>query len=208
MRQALAGIAALLLAAAASLYARAPEQEASPESVQPRPDAYGSIPKDAAAMAMRPGHALAADRRARVETALRKALAFYEQQQHGGGWASAYALDLDSRWGEWLPVEKNVITVNHDATTGIGLIFLRASELLKEPSYRQISQQAGELLVSGQPKHGGFPEELRLTSEGSAIKACWKTMRQTGRSNCCCNCSMQPGKRNTKPQPGKRSISW
>ena len=111
-------------------------------------------------------YACAADLSARVETGLRKSLAFYEHQQHGGGWASAYSLDLDSRWGEWLPVEKNVITVNHDATTGIGLIYLRASKVLKEPSYREIARQAGDLLVSGQPKHGGFPEELRLTSEG------------------------------------------
>jgi hypothetical protein len=75
-------------------------------------------------------------------------------------------LDLNSRWGEWLRVEKNVITVNHDATTGIGLIYLKASKVLKEPSYREIARKAGDLLVSGQPKHGGFPEELRLTSEG------------------------------------------
>ncbi len=33
-------------------------------------------------------------RRERVETGLRKSLTFYEQQQHGGGWASAYSLDL------------------------------------------------------------------------------------------------------------------
>jgi len=70
-------------------------------------------------------NACTADLSARVETELRKTLAFYEQQQHGGGWASAYSLDLNSRWGEWLRVEKNVITVNHDATTGIGLIYLR-----------------------------------------------------------------------------------
>jgi len=69
-------------------------------------------------------YACAADLSARVETGLRKSLAFYPQRQHGGGSASAYSLELDSRWGEWLRVEKNVVTVNHDARTGIGLIYL------------------------------------------------------------------------------------
>ena len=69
----------------------------------------------------------AADLRARVETGLRKSLTFYEQQQHGGGWASAYSLDLKQRWGEHLKVDKNVVTVNHSATTGVGLIFIKAA---------------------------------------------------------------------------------
>lgn len=108
----------------------------------------------------------AADLRARTETGLRKSLAFYEQQQHGGGWASAYSLDLTSRWGEWQRVDKNVITVNHSATTGIGLIFLKASKLLDEPSWENVARNAGDLLIDGQLPGGGFPEELRLTDAG------------------------------------------
>lgn len=108
----------------------------------------------------------AADLRARVETGLRKSLAFYEQQQHGRGWASAYSLDLTSRWGEWQRVDKNVITVNHSATTGIGLIFLKASKLLDEPSWENVACKAGDLLIDGQLPGGGFPEELRLTDAG------------------------------------------
>lgn len=113
-----------------------------------------------------PGTANAETLRVRAESGLRKALTFYEERQHGGGWASAYSLDLRARWGEWLRVEKNVITVNHDATTGIGLVYLRASKVLQEPSYQQIACKAGDLLVAGQLACGGFPEELRLTEDG------------------------------------------
>jgi hypothetical protein len=110
--------------------------------------------------------ASAGDLKVEAETGLRKSLTFYKERQHEGGWASAYSLDLKSRWGEWKRVGPEVLTVNHSATTGIGLIFLRASIVLNEPSWLECARKAADLLVAGQLKNGGFPEELRVTNKG------------------------------------------
>ena len=106
------------------------------------------------------------DLRRDVEAGLRKSLDFYKQQQHGGGWASAYSMDLKQRWGEHLKVDKNVVTVNHSATTGVGLIFIKAAKVLNDPDLLVHARKAGDLLIAGQLPDGGFTEELRSTEAG------------------------------------------
>ena len=103
------------------------------------------------------------DLKDRVAIGLQRALEFYEKRQYHGGWASAYSIDLTMQWGEWLPTYVNVVTINDSGTTGIGLIFLKASQVLNEPRWLSIARKAADLLVAGQLPNGGFTQELQIT---------------------------------------------
>jgi len=104
-------------------------------------------------------------RREKATTGLRKALSFYEKRQTNGGWASHYAPDLTKRWGEWRPTHPNVVTIQDSGTTGIGLLFVQASHVLKEPRWLDVARETGELLIQGQLPNGGFTQELQITPE-------------------------------------------
>jgi hypothetical protein len=95
---------------------------------------------------------------------LQKALEFYAERQYHGGWASHYSLDLTRQWGEWRPTHANVVTINDSGTTGIGLIFLKAAQVLNEPRWLRIACKTGDLLVAGQLPNGGFTQELQITA--------------------------------------------
>ena len=101
-----------------------------------------------------------------VILALRKALAFYDELQYHGGWASHYSTDLRQRWGEWRPTHPNVVTVEDSGTTGIGIIFLLSSQVLNETRWLHVASKTGDLLVAGQLPNGGFTQELQVTSAG------------------------------------------
>ena len=71
----------------------------------------------------------------RARRILHDHLAFWAQRQVRGGWAQAYRLrDSKPHDGERFVSEANVV-LQHECTPRIGLLFLRASRLLDEPSY-------------------------------------------------------------------------
>ena len=104
--------------------------------------------------------------RDRAATGLRTSLKFYAERQYRGGWASHYSVDLTKQWGEWRPTHANVVTISDSGMTGIGLIFVRAAEVLNEPRWLSVACKAGDLLVAGQLPNGGFTQELQITSAG------------------------------------------
>jgi hypothetical protein len=101
-----------------------------------------------------------------AEDGLRRALAFYAERQYGGGWATAYSIELNVQWGEWRPVAEDVVAVQPPGTPEVGLIFLKAAEILDDRSYMEIARAAGDLLIAGQQPNGGFSYELQITDSG------------------------------------------
>jgi PelA/Pel-15E family pectate lyase len=95
----------------------------------------------------------ASDREAR--DALRRAAAYFESISTRGGYLWWYSEDLKQRAGE-NPATETQIWVQSPGTPSVGLAFLRAYEITKEPQYLNGAQRAAEALAWGQLESGGW----------------------------------------------------
>ncbi|MBN2181619.1 MAG: hypothetical protein JW715_06875 [Sedimentisphaerales bacterium] len=109
-------------------------------------------------------------KKAAVET-LRRSLDFYlsimtKRQYEGlgicGGWASGYSSDLTTRMGEWRRIGPDWICIQRPGTPFIGTIMLQGYLVLKDQKYLDAAMQAGNLLLAGASKDGGFAFEMWL----------------------------------------------
>lgn len=96
-----------------------------------------------------------------AKDALKKFLAAMKDLQRNGGWAMSWASDFSATFGEHRLRPDDVITVQPPATPGIGLIYLRAYEVLGDKEFLSTAIAAGDALLSGQLPEGGFPHEFR-----------------------------------------------
>jgi len=107
-----------------------------------------------------------------AKRALRRALDFYLTLQDsgewkiGGGWVRRYSADLRTRLGEYKPVKPGFVLIQDPGTPAVGTAFLQGWLLLGERRYLEAAERAGEMLLGGQLKNGGWHYELWLTAEG------------------------------------------
>jgi len=94
-----------------------------------------------------------------AESVLRRSLDSMETLQRSGGWAMAWSSDVKLTIGEHKAKAYNTITVQYPAAPGVGMIFLCASQVLKDDGYLNIAKKAGDALIEGQLDCGGFPHE-------------------------------------------------
>jgi len=101
-----------------------------------------------------------ANRVQRAQESLGKALAFMKTLQRNGGWAMAWTADLSITYGEFRNQPAEIIVVQPPATPSIGLLYLRAYEITQATEYLETALAAGDALLAGQNKWGGFPHEF------------------------------------------------
>jgi hypothetical protein len=102
-------------------------------------------------------HAGWALERAEAEAGLRRAAAFFrEEVATEGGYLWAYSEDLSLREGENVADDRSV-WVQPPGTPTVGLAFLRAWQVTRDPSYLDSAKAAGLCLVRGQLRGGGWP---------------------------------------------------
>jgi len=87
--------------------------------------------------------------------ALRRAANYFESISTRGGYLWWYSDDLKQRAGENRATESQ-IWVQSPGTPSVGLAFLRAYEVTKEPQYLETAQRAAEALAWGQLESGGW----------------------------------------------------
>src|SRR5687768_16081573 len=97
----------------------------------------------------------AADLEREAGAALRRAAAYFESISTRGGYLWWYSEDLKERAGENRATETQ-IWVQSPGTPSVGLAFLRACEVTKEPQYLNAAQRAAEALAWGQLESGGW----------------------------------------------------
>lgn len=98
-----------------------------------------------------------------VETAMRSvlvsALETMASEARGGGWAMAWTADREVVWGEYKVVADDIVVVQPPATPYVGMVYIRAYEVLDDEKYLRVAQWARDALAAIQSKEGGFPHE-------------------------------------------------
>lgn len=111
------------------------------------------------------------DTKQEASDCLKRALDFYlaimtkrQYQDLGicGGWASGYSSDLKTRMGEWRRIGPDWICIQRPGTPYIGTVMLQGYLVLKDQKYLDAARQAGNLLLAGASKDGGYAFEMWL----------------------------------------------
>jgi len=95
--------------------------------------------------------------RSEAEAGLKRAAAFFcEKVATEGGFLWAYSEDLKLREGENVADDRTV-WVQPPGTPTVGLAFLRAWQVTRDPYYLDAARAAGQCLLRGQLRGGGWP---------------------------------------------------
>lgn len=116
-------------------------------------------------------HAAMADEpsRAEVAAAMKKGATFFQTQvATRGGYVYFYSPDLKQRMGEGVATETQ-IWVQPPGTPTVGLAYLRAFQASGDPDYLVAATQAGQALVYGQLKSGGWTNCIDFDPRGSRV---------------------------------------
>ncbi len=98
--------------------------------------------------------------------AARTAATYYrEQVASQGGYVYYYSLDLQQRWGEG-PATQTQIWVQPPGTPTVGMALLRMYEASGESLYLDAATAAGEALIYGQLKSGGWTNLVDFDRRG------------------------------------------
>lgn len=104
--------------------------------------------------------------RTEAATALRRAVAFFDQQvARHGGYVYRYSADLQKREGEGI-AGPDVVWVQPPGTPAVGLALLEAYERTRDPDLLVAAKHAGECLVQGQLRSGGWSSAIDLSEAG------------------------------------------
>jgi hypothetical protein len=95
----------------------------------------------------------------RAQETLDKALSAMADFRRHGGWGVAWSLDQQVVWGEFLPIPDDWITVQSPATPATAGTFLRAGQVLNEPRWIAVANEAHAALCRLQSVAGGLPHE-------------------------------------------------
>jgi PelA/Pel-15E family pectate lyase len=100
--------------------------------------------------------------------ALRHAVDFYHHQVSShGGYVYRYSADLQKREGEG-KTGPDSVWVQPPGTPAVGLAYLDAYERTREPSLLEAAKAAGECLLQGQLRSGGWNASIEFAPEARA----------------------------------------
>ncbi len=104
-----------------------------------------------------------------VLQAMDRAAKYYsEKVASHGGYVYHYSLDLTQRWGEG-KATADQIWVQPPGTPTAGIALLNAFHATKDPRYLKSATAAGEALVYGQLKSGGWANSIDFDPQGSLV---------------------------------------
>jgi PelA/Pel-15E family pectate lyase len=102
----------------------------------------------------------------RAASTLRRAVRFFrEKVAYRGGYVYYYSLDLNTRWGEGLATPTQV-WVQPPGTPTVGMAYLAAYRATGEREYLEAAREAGEALLYGQLRSGGWQNLIDFDPSG------------------------------------------
>jgi len=114
--------------------------------------------------------------------AMRKAAGYYRDKVAvHGGYVYHYTLDFDKRWGEGL-ASADQVWVQPPGTPTVGLAFLKAYAATGDKFYLDAAKAAGDALVYGQLKSGGWTNNVDFDPRGNQV-ALYRNGKGRGRNN-------------------------
>ena len=109
--------------------------------------------------------------REEASAALRRAVAFYHQKVSShGGYVYRYSADLTKREGEG-KVDADTVWVQPPGTPAVGLAYVDAYERVREPYLLEAAKSAGECLVRGQLRSGGWTNHIDFAEDARPKQA-------------------------------------
>lgn len=117
-----------------------------------------------------------------AKIALKKAATYYRTQVAAhGGYVYHYSPDLSRRWGEGVATADQ-IWVQPPGTPTVGLAYLKAYEATGDGFYLEAATAAGEALVYGQLKSGGWTNCVDFDPQGTR-SANYRNGKGKGKNN-------------------------
>lgn len=112
------------------------------------------------------GTSAVAPREQSIRAAMKSAAQFYHDKiATQGGYVYYYTTDLQQRWGEG-EATADQIWVQQPGTPAVGLAFLRAWAVTKDPYYLTAATDAARALVKGQLVSGGWTHSIDFAANG------------------------------------------
>ena len=109
--------------------------------------------------------------RERALDAMRRSVNFYRQQVAAhGGYVYRYSADLKKREGEG-KVDLETVWVQPPGTPAVGLAYLDAFERTQQPELLEAARAAGECLIQGQLRSGGWQDRIEFAPAARAKMA-------------------------------------
>ena len=100
--------------------------------------------------------------------AMRRAVEFYHRKVSShGGYVYRYSADLSKREGEG-KTDADTVWVQPPGTPAVGLAYVEAYERVREPYLLEAARAAGECLVQGQLRSGGWTDRVEFSDTGRA----------------------------------------
>ena len=90
---------------------------------------------------------------------LKKGIEYFHSISINGGYVYHYSLDMKDKWGEGRTSDTQ-IEVQPPGTPAVGLTFLRAYKVTGEKEYLFAAEHAGDALIYGQTKYGGWEHTM------------------------------------------------
>jgi hypothetical protein len=109
----------------------------------------------------------------RALDAMRRAVNFYRQQVAAhGGYVYRYSADLKKREGEG-KVDLETVWVQPPGTPAVGLAYLDAFERTRQPELLVAARAAGECLIQGQLRSGGWQDRIQAIIDSLDERGAW-----------------------------------
>lgn len=107
----------------------------------------------------------------RAEQAMQLAVQFYYRDVAShGGYVYRYSADLTKREGEG-KVDLDTVWVQPPGTPAVGLAYLDSYERTRQPALLEAAKAAGECLIQGQLRSGGWQDRVEFGAEARAKQA-------------------------------------
>lgn len=103
--------------------------------------------------------------KADARKALLKAVAFYsEKVSSHGGYLYRYSADLKKQEGEG-PADRDTVWVQPPGTPAVGMALVTAYQRTQEPALLKAAEAAGDCLVRGQLRSGGWSDQIDFAAD-------------------------------------------
>ena len=100
----------------------------------------------------------------KAEHSLHKGIEYFHSININGGYVYFYTPDMKEKWGE-VPTDDYTIEVQPPGTPAVGFSFLKAYKTTGDTAFLKYAREAGEALIKGQNKYGGWDHRINFEKE-------------------------------------------